>query len=322
MNVQRELWRNFGVMVGYFGSKGDHLRVSRNLNQFAAAPAAPRPSALSAPVRREPDPSQTRRSATSREVTSLGYSRYNGALGHAEPALLGRTAVQRVLHAVGVEGHELAELGARTGRRAAGQHQHRGRLRALRLRRPAPLRPERDLGAALQGQPLVEGWQLGIITQGQTGNPINILTNLNFTATRTSGPTCGPIAGVRPSRSVVLHGLCDPRIAGSCTRARCFALPAAAGNHFGNLPRNAVTGPGFYNTDLSIIKRTRVGGATVEFRAEAFNVFNHPNLGFPPLAGRTATVGSTSFGVITATRLPTGDSGSARQLQFALKFLF
>ena len=93
----------------------------------------------------------------------------------------------------------------------------------------------------------------------------------------------------------------------------------AGGNHLGNLPRNAVIGPGFYNTDLSIIKKTKIGGATVELRAEAFDVFNHPNLGQP---GRIATVGSTSFGVITNTRFGTGDSGSARQLQFALKVLF
>jgi hypothetical protein len=117
-------------------------------------------------------------------------------------------------------------------------------------------------------------------------------------------------------------GVCNPATPGSCTSSSVFALPTTPGNHFGNLPRNAVTGPGFYNTDLSIIKKTRIAGTTLEFRAEAFNVFNHPNLGNPPLAGRTATVGSTSFGIITATRLPTGDSGSARQLQFALKLLF
>ena len=95
----------------------------------------------------------------------------------------------------------------------------------------------------------------------------------------------------------------------------------AGGNHFGSLPRNSVTGPSFYNTDLSLIKKTRLGPTTLEFRAEAYNIFNHPNLGFP-LAARTATVGSTSFAVITNTRLPTGDSGSARQVQFALKVLF
>ena len=100
-----------------------------------------------------------------------------------------------------------------------------------------------------------------------------------------------------------------------------FALPFSADGtfHYGNLARNAVIGPGFFNTDFSIVKRTRFGGATLELRAEAFNVFNHPNLANP---GRVASVGSTSFGAITATRLPTGDSGSARQIQFAAKVLF
>ena len=48
-------------------------------------------------------------------------------------------------------------------------------------------------------------------------------------------------------------------------------------------------------------------------------MFNQANLGLP---GRVAIPGSTAFGLITATRFPTGDSGSARQVQFAAKFLF
>ncbi|PYQ20754.1 MAG: hypothetical protein DMF81_17680, partial [Acidobacteria bacterium] len=115
---------------------------------------------------------------------------------------------------------------------------------------------------------------------------------------------------------------CDPRIAGSCTSSSVFALPVSPGGvfHFGNLGRNAVIGPGFNNTDLSLIKNTKLSGnARLQLRVEVFDLFNHANLGQP---GRIAAVGSTAFGVITNTRFPTGDSGSARQVQFALKLLF
>jgi hypothetical protein len=116
--------------------------------------------------------------------------------------------------------------------------------------------------------------------------------------------------------------VCDPRIPGSCTSSSVFALPVSAGGvfHFGNLARNAILGPAFSDTDLSVIKNIKVAGpARVQLRLEVFNVFNAANFGQP---GRTAIVGSTSFGLITNTRFPTGDSGSARQVQFAVKFLF
>jgi hypothetical protein len=81
-----------------------------------------------------------------------------------------------------------------------------------------------------------------------------------------------------------------------------------------------MVGPGFGNIDFSVIKNVRLAGsAKAQLRLEVFNLFNQANLGLP---GRTAAVGSTSFGVISSTRFPTGDSGSARQVQFAAKFLF
>jgi hypothetical protein len=90
--------------------------------------------------------------------------------------------------------------------------------------------------------------------------------------------------------------------------------------HFGNLGRNAVTGPGFSTADLSIVKNTGIRGThRLQLRVEVFNLFNRANFGQP---GRIATVGSTSFGVITNTRFPTGDSGSSRQVQLAAKYLF
>jgi len=107
-----------------------------------------------------------------------------------------------------------------------------------------------------------------------------------------------------------------------CSSSSIFALPynAAGVAHFGSLGRNVIYGPGFGDTDLSLIKNLALqGSARIQLRVEVFNLFNQANLGQP---GRTATVGSTSLGLITNTRFPTGDSGSARQAQFAVKFLF
>jgi hypothetical protein len=93
--------------------------------------------------------------------------------------------------------------------------------------------------------------------------------------------------------------------------------------HFGNLGRNVITGPDFKNVDFSVLKNTRITESLrIQFRTEIFDLLNRANLGQP---GRVATVGSTSFGLITptnGTRFPTSDSGSSRQLQFALKLIF
>jgi len=92
----------------------------------------------------------------------------------------------------------------------------------------------------------------------------------------------------------------------------------AAVPRFGNLGRNVVIGPGFSNVDLSVVKSTKLTeGVSLQFRAEVFDLLNHASFGQP---GRI--VGTPGFGRITNTRFPTGDSGSSRQLQFALKLIF
>ncbi len=101
-----------------------------------------------------------------------------------------------------------------------------------------------------------------------------------------------------------------------------FCSPGAAGCTgpavFGNLGRNVVIGPGFNNFDFSILKVTKLReNLRMQFRTEIFDLFNHPNFGQP---GRI--VGTSSFGKILNTRFSPGDSGSARQIQFAVKFLF
>jgi hypothetical protein len=193
---------------------------------------------------------------------------------------------------------------------------------------------------------LVGGWQISAIVQSQSGNPVTLLAgnagaivggapaaNANsLTGLATLRPDLG--APIVTSNVAAATGngvqwfpnlVCDPRPGGSCPAGAVAILPVAfiSGKtiyHFGDYGRNTITGPGFNNTDLSIIKRTKVGEEKfIEFRWEIFDLFNHANLGQP---GRTAQVGSTTFGVITNTRFPTGDSGSSRQMQFALKFKF
>jgi hypothetical protein len=81
----------------------------------------------------------------------------------------------------------------------------------------------------------------------------------------------------------------------------------------GNLGRNTVRGPDAVNVDFSAFKefqpRERM---TLQFRAEMFNILNHPNLGMPNNVFNTS-----AFGVI-------GSTGNylARNIQFALKLLF
>jgi hypothetical protein len=313
-NIQREVWRNTAVMIGYFGSKGDHLRLSRNINQFVnGVRPFPRLSA-SSPVL----PGSALGNIT--EITSLGYSRYDalwvqltrrfsGGLQFNGSYTLSKSRDTNSLNSQGVVVQNSYDI---AGDYALSDFDARHRYVASAI-----------WELPFKGNKLVEGWQVSVVSQGQSGNPINVLTNINtFTGN----------ANLRPDLvgTIVVDGkpehwfsteVCDPRVAGSCTAASVFALPVSADGrfHFGNLARNAIIGPAFFNTDISLIKKTRVGKSTVEFRAEAFNVFNHPNFGQP---GRVATVGSTSLGVITGTRFPTGDSGVARQLQFALKLYF
>jgi hypothetical protein len=100
-----------------------------------------------------------------------------------------------------------------------------------------------------------------------------------------------------------------------------FALPAPG--TYGNLKRNALRGPGTWNVNAVLTRRFTLPGAQrLEFRAEAFNLFNHVGPGVAQgvngfaAAGNPNTVFTNSlFGRITTAADP-------RILQFALKYVF
>ena len=332
VNVEREIG-TLGLMVGYFGSHGDRQRIPINPNQFTTPGGTLRPYvrlSAASPIL----PGTALGNIT--ESTSLGWSNYKG---------LWVTANRRLAHGLQLSG-------SYTLSKSTDTNSYDGTLTAQNnldladsvgasdfdVRHRVSVNMSYDL--PFHGNRLKDGWQLVVVEQAQTGNPFNIVTNITtITGTATVRPDLiGPLPTIVPTPNLDKNGfpvsyqwfdgstVCDPRIAagaaGACTSSSIFALPynAAGVAHFGNLGRNVLYGPGFGNTDFSVIKNvTLQGSARVQLRLEVFNLFNQANLGQP---GRTATVGSTSFGVISNTRFPTGDSGSARQIQFAAKVLF
>jgi TonB dependent receptor len=80
----------------------------------------------------------------------------------------------------------------------------------------------------------------------------------------------------------------------------------------GDLGRNTFTGPNWWNLDFSLIKDTKLTETTqIQFRAEFFNIFNHPTFQNPG-----ATLGAGNFGFSTLTQT------AERQIQFGLRFTF
>ena len=169
---------------------------------------------------------------------------------------------------------------------------------------------------------LAGGWHANTIVTIQGGQPFNIgITN--------DQANVGGIGTQRPNYVHAPQFTCGKAqyIAKvSCIDVTAYSLPALY--TFGNTHRNDQRGPGAANTNLSIFKDFAVfESVRFQFRAEAFNVFNHANLANPgnvtlptaSTAGVFNFTGST-FGQVTGT--PSVSLGDPRILQLAGKINF
>ena len=105
-----------------------------------------------------------------------------------------------------------------------------------------------------------------------------------------------------------------PNCSGAAVTAPC------SGTYYGNSGLGIVLGPGQNNWDMSLSKVTMVGGlredATLQFRAEFFNTFNHPQFNNPNNSTGSVNFNSGVYGQISQA------SVNPRLLQFALKYAF
>ena len=155
----------------------------------------------------------------------------------------------------------------------------------------------------------VEGWSISPIVNVQSGNPFSPIIPL--LADGSGSLLAFDRPDLVPGQAVQLP---NPTPTLFFNKAAFVRHPRG----FGNAGRNIIEAPGFRDVDFSVAKSTRIREAiSVQFRAEAFNLLNHPNFTQP-----NRTVTSADFGRITATRTTRGDLGSSRQIQLGVKLVF
>jgi hypothetical protein len=159
---------------------------------------------------------------------------------------------------------------------------------------------------------LTGGWQLSGVYTLASGVPITPFVN------GASPSGSGESANDRPN--LVGDPNNGPKRWDAWFNTAAFA-PAPLGS-FGNAGRNTIIGPRANSANFSVLKSTHIRErVNLQFRAEFFNLFNHPNLALP-----NVTVNSSAFGTIASTvdvanGNPLGDGGP-RLVQFAVKLLF
>jgi hypothetical protein len=317
VNVQQELPGGVAMQVGYFGSVGRHLRARRNLNQPVNGVRPYLTLSNSSPIAHG-----AAVNSNFADVTSVSSSNYNA---------LWITGRKNVGHGVqfnatynwskSMDLNSLGSQGVYTFQDSNNPASNYG-LSDFDTRNRIAANAIYDL--PFKGNRFIEGFRLSGIVQWQTGNPMNII---NSGVAATVNGLTGTTGTVRPNLVAPISTkktLLTNGNVGWIQSTLCPGVVATGGcsfvnvNGFGNLRRNAATGPGFADVDMSLEKNTKLSERlTLQLRADAFDVFNHPSFSQPTLADTSA-----SFGQITATRFAVSDLGSSRQLQLAGKILF
>ncbi len=209
-------------------------------------------------------------------------------------------------------------------------------------------------GKSLTGihKTLLGGWEVGTIMNSRSGIPIPVqVTRPDIIYVDAAGlyygnPAAGRTAVINTpgggnSRNVRRPDLL-PGVSPFLNQDRTILNPAAFAipkpGTYGNLERNSIHGPSFFQQDLIVAKKFAITeSVNLEFRSEFFNIFNVTNFANPPAqlpntygAGATLQPGQpfttalagSAFGVVNRTVERVVGLGTNRQIQFALRLNF
>jgi hypothetical protein len=359
LDVQREIGKAV-LTIAYVGSQGTHLTLQRDLNQIPALPPSSNPYKPGEPiggVDHQHDDCGTMTTPSGVAVT--GAAAINLAVAcHVDPSpfrpFVGFGAINRLEQTASSTYHALqASLRRRVGAlqfsaaytyshaidnssarfdfnifdsynpsasRASGNFDRRHVLN-IGYMYDLPFCKKSGVASDLLG-----GWHFSGITTFETGTPFsvaNLFIDNAGTANRFGGGTFAELIGDpgRPPPTKFVQGIAGPLL----FNPAAFAAPR--GLTFGNSGRNLLRNPRRTNFDMALFKTIAVSDAkSFEFRAEAFNVFNHTQWaginsamtcydGPSNSAADARCLASSNF-------LHPNSAHRARILQFGLKFIF
>jgi hypothetical protein len=294
VNLQREIGSSRAIEIAYVASRGHDLLSARDANQPVASPAQPnlRPNPLFADVTL---------------IESRGSSRYNALqLKFQQRATAGLTMLGS--YTLGKSTDDASGFFTSAGDPNFPQNSLDPGAEHGRSSFDVRHRLSLSVSYALpvEGNVWLDNWELHGILTLQSGRPFTVAVHPDIDISNTGRSNLGFGNNDRPNVSGD-PSLDDPA-ADRWFNTAAFAMPAFG--TFGNARRNMLEGPGYQNVNLAVVKSVPVRAVRLQFRAEAFNLFNRVNLDLPD-----AFLGSPTFGRILSAQSP-------RRIQFGVKALF
>jgi len=300
--------------VAYIGSKSDRSYIYLNLNQ--AQPTAD-PSAPTAP--RRPFPFVD---AAIGYLKSAGSSNYNGLQTSLQQRLSrGLEFIVNYTYSKALGNASSANLGSQNNdgfRNSKFPNQEYGPLDFdVRNRFVASYTYDLPFGSGQRFATHV-GFIDALIGHWNWSGIVTLSNGTWFTVTDGNGNFANSDGQQRPDVVPGVKANSKPCVAGTFFNTCAFQNPALGST--GNVGINTLQGPSDKNVDFALLKTIPLGESRhIEFRAEAFNTFNHPNFQFaapgPQNSINSTVMGTETFGYLTGALAP-------RQLQLALKLFY
>ncbi|MGI4757758.1 MAG: carboxypeptidase regulatory-like domain-containing protein [Janthinobacterium lividum] len=344
--VQQQLPAKLVAEIGYVGTRGTRLAESRGLNRaYLASPSNPINGVTTNTVAsanlqaRVPYQGFTPNGVT--RIETYGFSNYNSLqatlkrqVSHGVFIQAAYTWSKALTTVTGGDGTNGVFAGGSGNSNDPNNRYARYGLAAYDRTNRLVIAYTIQLPSLHGGNGLLRGassgWKFNGVSTFQSGKPLTFTDTRNGTAYGTAsraqfapgfsnGDIKGKTGGSMLDRVKGNSYLASGNTLFTTAPAVAYSVAAVAGGplatDYGNSGVGVVRGPGNQNWDMTLVKTTRVGGlredATLDFRTEFFNAFNHAQYANPGTA-----VGTASYGVINAS------SVAPRLIQFALKYQF